>query len=350
VDSCVRKNKKFQILTDSGWEDFDGVIKHQDKECLVVHAGDFQIECTPDHEFFRTDFSKVAAEDLELEDKIWAHNSIVSVIDIEFSHVQPVFDIINAGKNHRFLANNLLVSNCEFVGAEEILLDPQFVANMTTKQPIENRNNVRWYEKIHPNHTYAIGLDPSMGSGGDYAAIQVYDVTTMTQVAEWQHNRQLVEKQFEVVIDIIYDILDVVKNENQIYWTVENNSLGEAVLLAIRDIGEDNIPGIMLSDGKKRKGYNTNSQTKLAACMKFKSWVESGKLMINSKNLLSELKNYVATGKSYAAKQGETDDLIAASLIVVRMIIFLNQYNSDLSDIVDEDEYLPPMPFLAIIR
>lgn len=238
---------------------------------------------------------------------------------------------------------------CEFLSSEEVLIDPIKLSEIQPVYPITTRHkNTRWFEKIDKNATYSIGLDPSMGTGGDYAAIQVFNVSTMTQVAEWQHNKTMVEKQLEVVIDIIYDILDVVKNENQIYWTVENNSMGEAVLLAIREIGEENIPGNLLSDGKKRKGYNTTPQNKLVACMKFKSWIESKKIQIKSKNLISELKNYVANGRSYAAKSGETDDLIAATLLNVRMIMHLQQFNSNLSDIVDEDEFLPPMPFLAL--
>jgi hypothetical protein len=31
-------------------------------------------------------------------------------------------------------------------------------------------------------------------------------------------------------------------NENSVYYSVENNTLGEAALISIADIGEENIP------------------------------------------------------------------------------------------------------------
>ena len=33
-----------------------------------------------------------------------------------------------------------------------------------------------------------VALDPSMGTGGDNAAIQVFELPSYEQVAEWQHN------------------------------------------------------------------------------------------------------------------------------------------------------------------
>ena len=37
-------------------------------------------------------------------------------------------------------------------------------------------------------------------------------------------------------------------NDGQnIYWTVENNSIGEGALIVIRDMGEENIPGMFVS-------------------------------------------------------------------------------------------------------
>ena len=35
--------------------------------------------------------------------------------------------------------------------------------------PIINMGQVRWYKKPMPGKSYVIGLDPSMGTGGDFA-------------------------------------------------------------------------------------------------------------------------------------------------------------------------------------
>jgi hypothetical protein len=68
-----------------------------------------------------------------------------------------------------------------------------------------------------------------------------------------------------------------------------------------------------------------------------------------SKALISELKTFVASGVSYAAKIGEHDDLVMATLLVVRMMQMLQSYDSDLdTEIKDAREFIEPMPFILI--
>ena len=67
-----------------------------------------------------------------------------------------------------------------------------------------------------------------------------------------------------------------------------------------------------------------------------------------SKPLISELKGFVATGSSYRAKSGTTDDLISSTLLAIRMMTVLKDwdpkvYNTFNLTEVTED-YEPPMP------
>ena len=73
-------------------------------------------------------------------------------------------------------------------------------------------------------------------------------------------------------------------------------------------------------------------------------------LKVNSHSLVTELKSFVAHGGSYAAKIGETDDLVMASLLVTRMFQVLSDYHYDLeAQVRDHDEIVQPLPFYAII-
>jgi hypothetical protein len=73
-------------------------------------------------------------------------------------------------------------------------------------------------------------------------------------------------------------------------------------------------------------------------------------MIINSHSLISELKNYVASKDSFAAKIGETDDLIAAALLSTRMIQELGDFHFDLeSQIRDHEDIILPLPFYAIM-
>ena len=93
-----------------------------------------------------------------------------------------------------------------------------------------------------------MALDPSLGTGSDPAAIQVFEADTTTQVAEWRHNRTDVPTQVKILADIVKEINLVVKDDRKVYYSVENNTLGEAALISIAEYGEENIPGYFLSD------------------------------------------------------------------------------------------------------
>jgi hypothetical protein len=81
-----------------------------------------------------------------------------------------------------------------------------------------------------------------------------------------------------------------------------------------------------------------------------KLWVETDKMTIKSKNLLSELKNFVAAGNTYKAKVGETDDLVMSTILLVRMAMLLRQFDSDISDNLTDnlEDIIEPMPFMMI--
>ena len=62
------------------------------------------------------------------------------------------------------------------------------LSTLEGKEPTMNMGQTRWYKKINPQATYVVALDPAMGTGGDAAAIQVFELPSFEQVAEWKHN------------------------------------------------------------------------------------------------------------------------------------------------------------------
>ncbi len=250
--------------------------------------------------------------------------------------------------------------DCDFVINDETLISPIKLLELEGVEPTHKTGQVRWYKPIHREKMYIVALDPSLGTGGDPSAIQVFEADTTEQVAEWRHNKTDIPTQIRIMVDIIKELNAVVKDSTKIYYSVENNTLGEAALISIAEFGEENIPGYFLSDnsvqgttGRKfRKGFTTTNKSKLSACSKLKILVESGRMKLYSKPLISELKNFVAIGSSYAAKPGETDDLVMSSLLAVRMLMLLQVYHSDLDTHIKDhsDNYIEPMPFISIMR
>ena len=244
---------------------------------------------------------------------------------------------------------------CEFLVFDETLINSIKLAAMEGESPILNMGQTRWYKRPTSQYTYVVALDPSMGTGGDNAAIQVYELPTYEQVAEWQHNTTAIPGQIRVLSDICNYIANETKNPNGVYWSVENNGIGEAALIVINDFGEEHIPGLFISEPmrkghvrKFRKGFNTTHSTKITACSRLKTMIENDKMAIRSKPLITELKGYVATGSSFQAKSGLTDDLISASLLAIRMMAVLKDWDPRVYDTFNQaerdDDYDPPMP------
>ena len=225
---------------------------------------------------------------------------------------------------------------CEFLVFDETLINSLKLAEMLGKESLFKMGQVRWYKKPTPGNTYLVALDPSLGTGGDYAGIQVFELPSMTQCAEWQHNLTIVQDQIKLFREIIRYISDELGPDfsNSIYWSVENNTLGEAALIVIANLGEDTFPGLFLSEPvrkghvrKFRKGFNTTHGSKISACSRLKYFVEEDKMKIFSKPLISELKGFVASGPTFKAKEGQHDDLVSALLLIVRMTAVLADWD-----------------------
>ena len=250
---------------------------------------------------------------------------------------------------------------CEFIIYNETLIDSLHLATMTHTPTLYKTGEVRWYKRPTADKMYVLSLDPSAGTGGDNSAIQVVELPSMVQVAEWCHNKTPVEGQIRVMMEILKELKQY--GSKELYWTVENNTIGEAALVVIRDTGEEQFPGTFLHDpvkvqGKRgRKGFHTSSKTKIDGCLQLKRFIEQGKLKVYSKAFLSELKNFVARGNSFAGQPGESDDLVMSMMTACRMISYISTFEDDIFTVVNQnigdgsrpddgpyDEYDEPMP------
>jgi hypothetical protein len=246
---------------------------------------------------------------------------------------------------------------CEFLVFDETLVSSMKLAELSGAEPIMKMGQCRWYKKINPKCTYIVAHDPSLGTGGDPAAIQIVEIPTFEQVGEWHHNLTPIQGQVRVLRDICKYIaaeFEAKKSTPSIYYSVENNSVGEAALVAIEEIGEDSIPGLFLSEPVRkgnvrryRKGFYTTHTSKISICAKLKHLIESNRMKINSKPLISELKSYVAKGLSFEGKTGQHDDLVSSVLLALRMIMLLQDWDPAIYDKMREereDEWVMPMP------
>jgi hypothetical protein len=358
VVDFLENNLGLQVLTDTGWSEFKGLLNKGTKPTALLQLTNTFIKATLDHKIYTDKFDMIPVSQLRGGTQIHTSSGLQKVVSVTLDTTDTVYDLLNVKNNRRFYANDILVSNCEFIINDETLIAPAKLIDLHGHEPLYKTGQVRWYQKPRVDRTYVISLDPSLGTGGDPAAIQIFEANTTEQVGEWRHNRTPIPEQIRILADVCRHINETVQDPSSIYYSIENNTIGEAALISIAEYGEENIQGYFLSEpangnGRRyRKGFNTTNKHKLSACNKMKSLIESGKMKIRSSSLVSELKTFVAHGTSYSAKPGETDDLVMSAILGVRMLQLLQTYNNDIDNQMRDhgDAIIPPMPFISVMR
>lgn len=247
--------------------------------------------------------------------------------------------------------------NCEFISAGGTLISGMALKNLKFKDEEFKIDEIRWFSEPTPNHIFIVAFDPCSGVGGDYAAIQVFDVTMMEQVAEWRSETIDPRGQVQTLLTVLHYLYDSLAydeeqlDEPDIYWSLEVNGIGQAHLQIILDTGVDNFPGVFMNSKIDRKGFITTNPNKINSCMKFKSLIESNRMIIHSAPLVTEIKNFEKSGNTFKAKPGTHDDLVMAVILMLgifeRVANWMPELGEAFSEAIDLEEInIEPMPFI----
>ncbi len=181
----------------------------------------------------------------------------------------------------------------------------------------KNYLNIYKQPIISKDSKYYIGVDTGEGLGGsnDYSVICVLDKDGF-QCAEWRSNRV---KPYEFT-EVVYNLA---KYYNSGLLVIEKASAGHTVLDRINnDKHYINIYKHRAYDqkrGKQRRqiGYNTDSKTKPMMIADMQEWFETGKCLVNSSDLLSEMKYFeFRDNKMQAARSGHDDTVMAFAMAI----------------------------------
>ena len=339
----IHKNVGYKIQTTDGYVPFDGISKMPPKKVYRLKLdNDYELVATADHLIF---YSKTKCKPLgeyKPGDKVYTVHGLATVISTEYAGEEEVYDVLDT-PNHNFYANDVLVHNCRFIGKSKTLVNSDKMRELidgtrdaTYKYVIDN--DVRFYKELDPASKYLVALDPSMGVSGDFAAMQIFEFPSFEQVGEWMSdslNQNGQVEKMRVVTDWIYEDLRAKGSMRpNIYWTFENNTVGEGFLCALREKAmEEGSPEkyiqhaqLITEYGNKRIGWTTDKRNKATACSQLKTRIENGSMVVHSKAYVQQLSNYTLKEVSYSATDGNHDDLISASLLVIMM--YLQEMNS----------------------
>jgi hypothetical protein len=207
---------------------------------------------------------------------------------------------------------------CEFIGSTNTLIHPTKIRSLVFHTPVERVDDLHIYEKAEPGKTYVLVADVAEGQGLDYSTFSVIDVSQIPyrQVAKYKNNK---------VSPFLFPavIYSAAKRFNEAFILIEINSIGLQVadilhnelnyenLIKVRNakgrVGQQVTPGFTK---QMQFGLKTSVQTKKIGCANLKSLIENDKLIVNDEDTIMELTTFSASKASFAAEEGNNDDLV----------------------------------------
>jgi hypothetical protein len=214
---------------------------------------------------------------------------------------------------------------CDFVGSVHTLISPSKLKSLAYLDPIyKNGEGFKVYEKPQEKHTYVMCVDVSRGTGQDYSAFTILDISQFPYklVATFKNNH-MSPLVFPNAIHV------AAKQYNNAYVLVEINDMGGQVadimhgeleyenLLSATMRGRRGqvIDGGFGNVGTPQFGVRTSEVVKRTGCSVLKSLVESDKMIIQDFDVIKELFAFVSRKNSFEAEPGYNDDLVMTLVI-----------------------------------
>ena len=208
---------------------------------------------------------------------------------------------------------------CDFVGSIHTLIAPAKLKTLAYIDPIyKNGEGFRIYEKAEKDNVYVMCVDVSRGSGNDYSAFTILNITTTPYklCAAFSNNTM---SPF-VFPNAIYA---AAKQYNNAHVLVELNDMGDQVAQILH--GELEYEFLLSATMRGRKGQvldggfgvgitqlgvRTSEVVKRLGCSVLKSLIEADKMIIQDFNTIKELFAFIAKKNSFEAEVGYNDDLV----------------------------------------
>ena len=228
----------------------------------------------------------------------------------------------------------------EFIGSAATLISGAKLRSLAFHDPmqIEDDGNIFIYEQPKQGRLYIATVDCSEGVGLDYHTINIIDVTEQPykQVAKYRNNKL----PLLFLPTIIYSLC---RRYNEAFVLIETNNVGQQVVDILHydleyenvyKIDHHHIKGQTISGGFKRAsnfGIKTTKTVKKIGCANLKTLIESDKLLIKDFDTIAELNTFVRVRDSYAAEEGNNDDIVMG--LVLFAWLTAQSYFKDSTDI-----------------
>jgi hypothetical protein len=321
-----------------------------------------ELRCTRTHRLKLPDGTFIFAEEVT---KGLVFSTGIYVQDVFINPYDGwVYDLVEI-EGHEFQTSGIISHNCEFLSSDALLINSIRLGQLKWKEPLWESMGIKFWvpetELGGRGNTYLVGVDPATGNGNDFSVITVFDFPNLNQVAEFRSNMLNIPLLYSKITWLIRRLCELKNNGRaEVLWTFERNGVGEALSALYWNDEKQPEDAELFNDSPGKFGvYTTNSQKVLTA-LQLKNLIErvsTGGLNINSEHLIYELKNFISKGKGYEAKSGANDDCVMATLLIIRLLKRLSEYDEKafhkINEYVDPDasiddsgDYVPIMMIL----
>lgn len=239
---------------------------------------------------------------------------------------------------------------CSFLGSSYTLLDADTLSKMSPRSFVWSRDGLDVLEEpvrgikddagkiTQAGHVYAIVVDTSRGVEGDYSAFVVIDISANPYqvVAKYRSNK---------IAPLLYPtmIYNVAKMYNNAWTLVEINDNGQQIadilhheleyeqILYVNRGKNGQVVSGGFGGGSSANGVRTDKRIKRVGCSQLKTLIETQRMQIFDRDIISEFSTFIESKGSYAADEGYHDDLVMP--LVLFGWLTTNPYFKELTDV-----------------
>lgn len=231
--------------------------------------------------------------------------------------------------------------DCSFLSSGDTYFDTEDLEyySQNIEEPLETRGPQKDYwvwEYPDYNKNYMVIVDTGRGDGSDSSAIQVVDIFSGAQVAEYKGSMETkMLSKFAISVSIEY---------NNALLIVENTGLGHATISDVLDLGYNNIYYSPKGDtlnvsqymtqyyeydtSRMTPGFTTSTKTRPEILLAMRSYVRDHLIRIRSIRTMNEMKTFVWKNSKPQAQSGYHDDLVMSYAIGLYLRDSAIQYRS----------------------
>ena len=215
--------------------------------------------------------------------------------------------------------------DCDFISSGRTVIPGellQWYKETMCQDPVETRgvDQGMWiWEYPDYSKDYMVVADVARGDGKDYSAFHIFEIDTLTQVAEFKS--QIGTKEYGNML------VNVATEYNEALLVIENANIGWAAIQPAIDRGYQNLyytfrhegyvdAATQLSKGYDLKdksqmtpGFTTSQRTRPLLISKLDIYFREKEIIVKSKRLIDELFTFIWRGQKAEAQQGYNDDL-----------------------------------------